>query len=124
MSVKLIFTSYKIGPAFSAKCDLQYNLKSNVIYKYKCAGCNSCYIGETTRHLSSRIDEYLKKNSTSHIYKHIHKNIDCFISCDNACFSILYTAPTNFQLKLKEGLHIIWGNPDLNEQVKYISLCV
>ena len=30
-------------------------------------GCSACYIGETTRHLSSRIVEHLKTDKNSHI---------------------------------------------------------
>ena len=26
-----------------------------VVYKFTCAGCNSCYVGETRRHLTTRI---------------------------------------------------------------------
>ena len=30
-------------------------LKSMVVYQFSCAGCNSRYIGETSRHFSTRI---------------------------------------------------------------------
>ena len=111
---------------FSAKDCFPSNLKSNVIYKFQCASCNACYIGETTRHLTSRIEEHLKKDKESHIYKHIHEKVDCFHKSDSDCFSILDTASTKFQLKLKEGMYIGWENPELNKQVKYVSstLCV
>ena len=89
VTVKLIFDSYKIGQMFSAKDCLPSNLKSNVIYKFQCASYNACYIGETTRHLTSRIEEYLKKDKQSHIYKHIHEKVDCFDKSDSDCFSIL-----------------------------------
>ena len=35
-------------------------LKSFVVYKFVCPGCNACYIGGTTRHLSTSIKEHLK----------------------------------------------------------------
>ena len=121
VSVRLIFNSFKIGQVFSAKDALPASLKSNMIYKFKCAGCNACYIGETTRHLSSRNEEHLKKNKQSHIYQHLHQEVDCFNKSNRDCFSVLDTASTKFQLKLKEGMYIGWENPDLNNQVKYIS---
>ena len=120
-SVQLVFNSYKNGQVFSVKDSLHSSLKSNVIYKFKCADCNACYIGETTRHLTSCIEEHLRKDKQSHIYKHIHGELDCFNKSNKDCFSILDTASTKFQLKLKEGMYIGWENPELNKQVKYVS---
>ena len=31
------------------------SLKSSVVYKFTCAGCESQYVGETSRHLATRI---------------------------------------------------------------------
>ena len=120
-SIKLVFNSYKIGQTFSTKDSIPLSLKSHVVYKFDCANCNASYIGETTRHLFTRCEEHLKKDKQSHIYKHLHGNIDCFNKCDNNCFSVLDTASTNYQLKLKEGMYIGWEKPELNKQVKYLS---
>ena len=38
------------------------------------------------------------------------------------CFKILDSAPTKYQVKLKESMYIKWEKPDLNQQVKHISL--
>ena len=62
VSVKIIFTSFKIGQTFSSKDLVPKGLKSNVIYKFCCAGCNACYIGETTTHISTRIQEHLRSD--------------------------------------------------------------
>jgi len=120
VAVKIVFTSFKIGQIFSTKDSVPSSLKSNVVYQFKCAGCSACYIGETTRHLSSRILEHLKTDKNSHVYKHLQNNLDCFNKSNSDCFSTLDTAKTKFQLKLKEGMYIGWGNPDLNRQVKYV----
>ena len=42
--------------------------------------------------------------------------------CSKDCFKIIDSAPTPFQLKLKELMHINWYKPDLNSQVKYFNL--
>ena len=97
------------------------DLKSNVIYKFCCAGCNACHIGETTRHISTRIQEHLRSDKQSHIYKHLHDDENCFNTINSHCFTILDTASTKWQLKLKEGLYIGWENPTLNKQVKYVT---
>ena len=67
------------------------------------------------------MDEHLKYNKESHIYKHIQKNNLCLQNSNYDCFSILDSAHTQWQLKLKDGLYIGWENPDLNKQVKYIG---
>ena len=119
--IKIVFTSSKIKNYFSMKDKIPESLNSYVVYEFKCAGCNSCYIGETHRHLPIRIDEHLRTDKKSHIYQHIREKVECFDKVTPDCFSILDTASTKFQLKLKEGLYIGWKKPDLNKQVKYVS---
>ena len=40
-------------------------------------GFNACYIGETTRHLSTRIKEHLKTDEKSDIFTHLVSNETC-----------------------------------------------
>ena len=93
-------------------------LKSNVVYKFNCGGSNATYIGETTRHFTTRMTEHLERDKESHIYKHLKANLGCMQASDTSCFSILDQARTQFQLKLKEGMHIKWEKPSLNHQVR------
>ena len=44
---------------FSVKDPVPFDLRSRVVYKFLCAGCNASYIGETSRHLSTRVREHL-----------------------------------------------------------------
>ena len=97
------------------------NLKSNVVYKFICARCNSCYIGETTRHISTRINDRLKTDKASHVYKHLKSNLECKEVCNVTCFSILDTASTTYQLRIKDGMYIGWEEPSLNKRVKHLS---
>ena len=46
-------------------------LHSRVVYNFTCAGCNACYVGETTRHFSTRVREHLAVDKASHIFKHL-----------------------------------------------------
>ena len=93
-------------------------LKSNVVYKLNCGGCNATYIGETTRHFTTRVTEHLERDKESHIYKHLRTNACCMQASDASCFSILDQARTEFQLKMKEGMYIQWEKPSLNRQVR------
>ena len=86
-------------------------LKSFVVYKFVCPDCNACYIGETTRHLSTRIKEHLETDKKSHFFAHLVNNeIFNALSTEN-CFEIIDSASTPFKLKLKEAImHTIWKN--------------
>ena len=42
-------------------------LRSRVIYKFTCACCNACYIGETGRHFSTRVREHLSSDNVRNI---------------------------------------------------------
>ena len=117
VSIKLVFSPFKIGKMFSLKDAYNDALKSNVVYKFSCAGCNACYVGETTRHFTTRIKEHLHTDKSSHVYKHLRQSKNCLEKCDEACFSILDNANSEYQLKIKEALHISWEKPTLNKQV-------
>ena len=65
-----------------------------------CFGLHISYIGETSRHIKSRI-------------KNIHEKIRChkFINiCNEACF-------TSYNDECFSG----WENPELNRQIKHVS---
>ena len=42
--------------------------------------------------------------------------------CSYECFSVLHHASTNFQLKIKEAIHIQWEQPTLNHQLYHVNL--
>ena len=96
-----MFTTFKLRNLFSVKDSVPRELRSRVIYKFTCAGCNACYIGETGRHFSTRVREHLSSDKSSHIFKHLLNSECCCHSCSTDCFGILDSASTKFQLKLK-----------------------
>ena len=52
---------------------------------------------------------------------------DCLNACSRDCFSILDTARTKHQLRIKESLFISWLKPTLNKQKSHqyiISLSI
>ena len=97
--IKLVFTPFKIGSMFSTKDQIPYAQKSFVVYKFSCAGCGTSYIGETQRHITTRINEHLKSDKNSHIYKHLVNNEQCKSVCDDSCFKIIDKASSPFRLK-------------------------
>ena len=77
LSVKIDFTPFKVGDLFSVKDAIPKLPRLFVVYKFVFPGCNACYIGETTRHFSTRIEEHLEKDKKSQIFKHLDENHNC-----------------------------------------------
>ena len=122
LSIKIVLTPFKVADMFNVKDPIPKSLKSFVVYKFVCPGCNACYIGETTRHLSTRIKEHLETDKKSHIFAHLVNNETCRARCTENCFEIIDSAATPFRLKLKEAMHIIWKKPSPNKQQKHVSI--
>ena len=122
LQIKIVFNSFKIKQYFCYKDRVPTDLKSNLVYKFSCQECGSCYIGETSRHFKTRIDNHLKSDKNSHIFKHLNNNARCLNSVSKDSFKILDIANNSFDLKIKEALHIHWDKPSLNAQVKHFAL--
>ena len=99
---------------FSVKDRTPVALKSMVVKQFSCAGCNSRYIGETSRHFSTRIKEHTESDKNSHIFKHFNTSPICKSKYSPSCFSILDSASNSIDLKLKEAFHINKIKPELN----------
>ena len=124
LSVKIVFTPFKVGDLFSVKDAIPKLLKSSFVYKFVCPGCNACYIGEATRHLSTRIKEHLEKDKKLHISEHLNENHICKSLGTPDCFKIIDSASSKFRLKPKEAMHITWTKSSLNRQLKHVSISI
>ena len=112
-NIKLVFNLFKINNSFSYKDPIHNDLKSFLIYKFTCASCSSSYIGKTCHHFKTRIEEHIKTDKKSHIFKHVHSTTACFDSYNSLCFKIIDKANSKFDLKIKKALHINWVKPNL-----------
>ena len=121
-NIKLDFNSFKIKNYFSYKDPIPDDLKSFLVYKFTCASCSSSYIGKTCPHFKTRIEEHIKKDNKSHIFKHLHSTATCFDSYNSLCFKIIDKANSKLNLKIKEALYINWRKPNLNTQQNYLAL--
>ena len=117
---KLVFNSFKIKNYFSYKDPIPDDLKSFLVYKFTCASCSSSYIGETF-HFKTRIEEHIKKDNKSHIFKRLHSTTTCFDSYNSLCFKIIGKANPKFDLKIKEALRINRRKPNLNAQQNHLA---
>ena len=50
LDIKQVLFSFLIGFLFSVKDPVADGLRSRVVFKFVCAGCNAWYVGETCRH--------------------------------------------------------------------------
>ena len=97
-------------------------MKSFLVYKFTCASSSSSYIGETCRHFKTRIEEHIKKDNKSHIFKHLHSTATCFDSYNSLCSKIIDQADSKFDLKINGALHSNWRKSNLNAQQNYLAL--
>ena len=100
----------------------QFLVYNFLVYKFTCASCSSCYIGKTCHHFKTRIEEHIKKKDKSDIFKHLHSTVTCFDSYNSLRFKITGKTNSNFDLKIKEALHINQRKPNLNTQQNHLAL--
>ena len=86
VSIKLVFTLFKIKCYLSYKDPIADDLKSFLVYKFTCASCSSSYIDKSCRDFKTRIEEHIKKDSKSHFFKHLHSTAACFDSYNSLSF--------------------------------------
>ena len=111
IDLRLVFTTFKVRNLFNVKDAVPEGLRTRVVYKFSCASCNACYVGETSRHFSTRVREHLLSDRSSNVFKHLQGSEFCRASCTPDCFEILDSAATKYQVKLKESMFIKWENP-------------
>jgi len=99
---------------FGVKDPIPGGLRSRLVYKFACAGCNACCVGERTRHFFTRVREHLFIDKASHIFKHLHNSEHRRALCSLHCFNILDYASASFQPKTKQAIHTQREQPSLN----------
>lgn len=111
---------FKISSYFSTKDILADIHKSRVVYQFTCVGCNSKYIGLTTRNLGTRISEHLNvEKCTTAVAQHLKSSPDCKQVCNRSNFKIIDRGSNETILRIKEALHILDVKPNLNTQIKH-----
>ena len=95
--------------------------KKDLVYHWECKadGCNSSYIGETSRALGKRVKEH-SKSTTSAILKHCKDFHHPLPSIDD--FNIIDKEPSQITREAKEAIHIRWLDPSLNRNIGKMSI--
>ena len=112
----LVMTIRKVKTMMpSLKPIVDDNLKSCLVYKIDCPRCRSCYVGQTARHLQTRISEHM--NKTGPVKKHF---LECGVNFDHDCVSILASVgKSEKHLMTLEALFIREFRPTLNTKDEY-----
>ena len=91
-------------------------LKSGVVYKIECPRCNSCYVGQTSRHLQTRFKEHVGKGPVQQHFR------DCDSVLSEECVSVLgATSKGEVTLLTLEALWIREVKPELNTKDEFRS---
>ena len=88
-NIKLVFNSFKVKNYFSYKDPVSSDMKSFLVYKFTCPSCSSRYIGETCCHFKIRIEEHIKKDDKSHIFKDLYSTATYFVSHNSLCIKVI-----------------------------------
>ena len=118
-NVQVNFPTRKLQSCLpSLKSTFSNELKPRVVYKLSCSGCTSTYVGQTVRHLTTRIEEHKKADSPVGI--HLQQ---CQLEGNSADLSWEIIDRSNNQTKLLtlEAIHIRKEKPGLNTRDEFRS---
>ena len=123
-NIQLVFDSFK-KYIYIFHIKIQFLMIWNLSYYTKLLVlASSSYNSEACRYFEARIEEHIKKDNKSHIFKHLHSSETCFDSYNSLCLKIIDKTNSKFDLKIKKALHINWRKPNLNSQQNHLALKV
>ena len=101
----------------SLKPPVEKLLKSGIVYNLTCPRCLACYVGQTSRHMQTRLKEHIQRESP--MKQHLSK---CGTTLKETNVDILQstTRGEGFLLTL-EALHIRERKPSINTKDEYRS---
>jgi hypothetical protein len=131
-NIRIVFsTPPGIGSLFKFKDKIPDELRTNLIYEYKCPACSAGYVGSTTRHFRSRILEHLsisnrngkkidpKETRVSAVGRHMSREGH---EPTFDAFKIIYSSKERRHVRVAESILIQRGKPKLNEALGSFTL--
>ena len=88
-NIRVVLTPFKFGDKFNVKDPIPMSLKSFMVYRFVCQGCNARYISEKTRDLATRIKKYLETYKKTDLFAHQVNNENCKALSTENCFEII-----------------------------------
>jgi hypothetical protein len=121
INLKVAYTTVKIGNLFHLKSRTPHPLSMNVVYRFSCAAnAQVTYIGYTSRHLTTRVEEHtdLTLKSSSHVHKHIKQCSACKnVENKLKSFQIIKHCRDEFECRVAEAFAIKQEKPAINKQM-------
>ena len=129
--LRVIFkVSLRMKNYFNFKDKIKQELRSLLVYNFKCNSCNTEYIGKTRRHYRMRTLEHIGVSPLTG--KCVKNNFqisaihDHMLSCKTVVcpkdFSILAKSSCNFKLEIQESILIKLLKPTLNKKIFSVPL--
>lgn len=124
--VNVVFQTNKVSQYFSNKSKTPLDLKANLVYEFVCSGCDARYVGETNRHLRTRVAEHGQPSRGSHVFLHSRMCSDCSVKPVVDDFKVIKAGfPTAYSRLFYEAFKIRSKNPKINvhnDFHKYVSI--
>ena len=115
---KVIFTLKKLKNCLpSLKASVEKSFKNGVVHKVECPRGSACYIGQTSRHLSTRIKEHQRAGP---VKEHMKNSCNRELSLDDVIILCSSSRSMNHLMTL-EALMINAFKPNLNTKDEYRS---
>ena len=123
--VSLLMKNY-----FNFKEKIKQELRSLLVYSFKCNSCNAECIGKTKRNYRTRTSEHIGvsplnrkcvKNNFQTSVVHDHMLFCKTVVCPED-FSILANSSCNFKLEIQESILIKLLKPTLNKNISLVPL--
>ena len=70
-----------------------------LVYTFTCSRCSSSQIGKTCCRFKTSIEEHIKEDMLSLIFKRLHSTTTCFGLYNSLCFKTIDKANSKFDLK-------------------------
>ena len=113
--LNVIFTTRKLKTCVpSLKSSFDKDLKSHVVYEISCSGCESTYVGQTCRHVTTRIAEHQKLDSP--VGLHVS---NCCGAAKAFTWRVIDQSTDTEKLITIEALHIRQRKPKINTRDEY-----
>ena len=128
VDIKIAFRNrFTTSSLFKFKDEVPLCVRSNLVYQFNCGMCNSKYIGETSRHYTTRVAEHMGVSPRtgapmarvqSNVYSHF---LQTGHQVSKEDFKVLYSRAT-LDLKASESIAIHQFSPDLNDKQLSVPL--
>ena len=119
--MNVLFLTHKTGMFFSNKTLTPKHCDANLVYLFKCHGCDAQYVGQSGRHLKTRLAKHRQTSRNSEIKDHnlICSNRTAMLNMEE--FKILAKSfPSHRQRLIRETLEIKSINGLINIQRQQI----